>query len=123
MPRPVHFEISVNDAAKAIAFYQAVFDWKFNKWEGPQEYWLVTTGAAPEHGIDGGMLLKRAPDHPATVNTVQVASVDDAVAAVLKAGGQCAVPKMPIPGVGWLAYCTDPDGNIFGVMHPDPSAA
>jgi hypothetical protein len=29
---------------------------------------------------------------------------------------------MPIKGVGWLAYCKDPAGNIFGVMADDPTA-
>jgi predicted enzyme related to lactoylglutathione lyase len=30
---------------------------------------------------------------------------------------------MPIPGVGWLAYGKDPEGNIFGVMEADSAAA
>jgi predicted enzyme related to lactoylglutathione lyase len=29
---------------------------------------------------------------------------------------------MPIPGVGWLAYVKDPDGNILGLMQTDPGA-
>jgi hypothetical protein len=29
---------------------------------------------------------------------------------------------MPIPGIGWLAYCKDTEGHIFGIMHPDPAA-
>jgi predicted enzyme related to lactoylglutathione lyase len=29
---------------------------------------------------------------------------------------------MAIPGVGWLAYCIDPDGNTFGIMQNDPKA-
>jgi predicted enzyme related to lactoylglutathione lyase len=33
-----------------------------------------------------------------------------------------ALPKMPIPGMGWLAYCKDSEGNIFGMMQADPSA-
>ena len=37
-------------------------------------------------------------------------------------GAVIAVPKMPIPGVGWLAYAKDPEGNIFGMMQPDPAA-
>ena len=37
-------------------------------------------------------------------------------------GGSVAVPKMPIPGVGWLAYCKDTEGNIFGLMQADPKA-
>jgi predicted enzyme related to lactoylglutathione lyase len=42
---------------------------------------------------------------------------------VVANGGAVAVPKMAIPGVGWLAYCTDPEGNIFGLMQDDPNAA
>jgi predicted enzyme related to lactoylglutathione lyase len=30
---------------------------------------------------------------------------------------------MPIPGVGWLAYCKDTEGNVFGIMQDDPQAA
>jgi uncharacterized protein len=26
------------------------------------------------------------------------------------------VPKMAVPGTGWLAYCTDPEGNTFGIL-------
>ena len=37
-------------------------------------------------------------------------------------GGSIAVPKMPIPGMGWLAYCKDTEGNIFGMMQEDPEA-
>lgn len=29
---------------------------------------------------------------------------------------------MPVPGVGWLAYCKDTEGNIFGMMQPDTKA-
>jgi predicted enzyme related to lactoylglutathione lyase len=29
---------------------------------------------------------------------------------------------MPIPGMGWLAYCKDTEGNIFGMMQGDPNA-
>ena len=30
---------------------------------------------------------------------------------------------MPVTGMGWLAYVKDPDGNILGLLEPDPSAA
>jgi hypothetical protein len=38
-------------------------------------------------------------------------------------GGKVVLPTMPIPGVGWLAYCSDTEGNIFGMMQADPKAA
>jgi len=44
------------------------------------------------------------------------------VATITKNGGKVAVAKMPIPGVGYLAYCTDTEGNVFGVMQPDANA-
>ena len=46
MPRPVHFEIHAADPQRAIAFYTSLFDWKFAQWDGPMEYWMVTTGSS-----------------------------------------------------------------------------
>jgi predicted enzyme related to lactoylglutathione lyase len=122
MPRPIHFEIPADNPDRAIAFYQSAFGWQFMKWEGPQPYWLITTGAKGTPGIDGGMMPRHAPGE-STVNTLQVPSLEDAVASVTKHGGKITVPKMPIPGVGWLAYCIDTEGNAFGVLQPDPAAA
>jgi hypothetical protein len=42
---------------------------------------------------------------------------------VTEKGGTVITPKMPIPGVGWFAYCKDTEGNQFGIMQSDPSAA
>jgi len=36
--------------------------------------------------------------------------------------GNMALEKMPVPGVGWLAYAKDTEGNIFGVLQPDQAA-
>jgi len=33
------------------------------------------------------------------------------------------VPKMPIPTMGWLAYASDTEGNLFGMMQMDAAAA
>jgi len=121
MPRPVHFEIPSDNPEKAIAFYVAIFGWKFQKWEGPTPYWLITTGPDTEPGINGGLLPRRDPRQPC-VNTVNVPDIDAMIASVEAHGGKCVVPKMPVPGVGWLAYCKDVDENIFGLMQMDPTA-
>jgi predicted enzyme related to lactoylglutathione lyase len=117
--RIVHFEIHSTDPEKALAFYSACFGWKANQWGG-EDYWLITTGEG-EPGIDGGLMRSR-DGQPRTVNTLQVDDVDAAVATVLENGGQVALPKMPIPGVGYVAYCIDPTGNLFGVYHSDRTA-
>jgi predicted enzyme related to lactoylglutathione lyase len=116
MARVVHFEVSVDNPKRAGDFYQQVFGWQVDKWEGPADYWLVQTGTGP--GIDGA-LTRRTHDMPEVVNTIGVASVDEAVANVTRHGGKVIKPKMPVPGVGYLAYCQDTEGNTFGVMQSD----
>ena len=91
-------------------------------------YWLVVTGSEGTPGINGGLMQRMggAPTDGAAVNawvcTVDVESVDDAVKRSGASGGTIANPKMAIPGVGWLAYVKDPEGNILGMMQNDPAA-
>jgi hypothetical protein len=128
MGRVVQFEIQASNPESVIPFYEKLFGWSFTKWEGPMPYWLIKTGEPGAPGIDGGLLPRQGPipTEGASVNcyvcTVDVANLDASLAN-LPAGGLMCVPKMPIPGVGWLAYAKDPDGNIFGLMQNDPSAA
>ncbi len=126
MPRPIHFEIHAADPARAIAFYQKMFGWTFTAWEGPMPYWVVKTGEGP--GIDGGLLPRKGaltPDGPviAYVCTIDVPSLDDAMSKAMGLAAEVALPKQAIPGLGWLAYLKDPEGNIFGMMQNDPAAA
>ena len=126
MPRVVHFEIHAADPERGVKFYESVFGWTFQKWEGPIEYWLITTGPDSEPGINGGLLRRQGDiDGQAVIAYVCTIGVDDldATMAIVEAnGGTVAVPKMPIPGMGWLAYYKDTEGNIFGIMQSDPSA-
>jgi len=127
MNRVVHFEVHAEDPERAIRFYSAVLGWSFTHWGGPMDYWLITTGPDDQPGINGGMVRRMgAIDGQAVIAfvcTVDVASVDDSVAKALENGGTVALPKMAIPGVGWLAYVKDTEGNIFGMMQNDPSAS
>jgi predicted enzyme related to lactoylglutathione lyase len=126
MGRVVHFEIHAENPQRAIAFYKGLFGWEITKWDGPMDYWMIRTGPKEHPGIDGGMVLRRGIiDGTAVIAyvcTVDVAEIDAAVAKSQNLGGTIALPKMPIPGVGWLAYAKDTEGNIFGMMQRDPSA-
>jgi len=122
MSRPIHFEIPADNPERASAFYQDVFGWQFRKWDGPMTYWLITTGKEGECGIDGGMMPRQAPG-TSTVNTIGVESLDASLETIEAKGGKTVVPKMPVPGVGWLAYCVDTEGNTFGVLQADETAA
>jgi predicted enzyme related to lactoylglutathione lyase len=128
MPRPIHFEIQADNPERAIAFYKAVFDWQFNQW-GTEKYWLVMTGDKAQPGIDGGLMPRPQPGAPqmmapvnAFVCTTGVDDVDAYAAKATKAGGTIVVPKMAVPTVGWLVYCKDTEGNIFGMIQMDANA-
>jgi hypothetical protein len=116
MPRVTHFEIHAQDAEKTKQFYEKVFGWVFNKWEGPMNYWMISTGEGP--GIDGGMALKNEAQFQC--NTIDVDDMEKYIDLVKGNGGEILVPPMNVPGVGSLAYFKDPDGSIWGLMKNDP---
>ncbi len=126
MPRVVHFEIHAADPERAVNFYKTLFDWQFQKWEGPMDYWVVTTGPDDQPGINGGLVRRQGEIDGQTVIayvcTVDVADVDASANKATSSGGEVVVPKMPIPGVGWLVYCKDTEGNLFGMMQADANA-
>jgi len=120
MPRVSHFDIPVDDPKRAQKFYREVFDWKFEKWDGPMDYWMAKTGTE-EPGIDGGM-SKRIPGQMGMTNTINVSSIEKFSKKIMEKGGQLIIPKIPIPKVGWFAQCMDTEGNMFGILEMDEKA-
>ena len=125
MPRVIHFEIHAEQPQRAVDFYTQLLGWEFTQWSG-MDYWLIKTGEPGTPGIDGGLMPRQGViDGTAVIAyvcTVDVADLDATLEKALRLGGQLALPKMPIPGVGWLAYVKDTEGNIFGMMQNDPTA-
>lgn len=101
----IHWELMVEDVAKARAFYGKVFDWRFEE-NNPQGYTMIDTGTAP-----GGGLMARPPTAPAAaLNTYfRVDDINRTLAVVVESGGTVIVPKTEIPGIGWFAMFVDPD--------------
>lgn len=129
MGRVVHFEIHASHPEQLADFYRTIFDWDIQKWDGPWDYWLIGTGDPARPGIHGALVQRHgeAPPKGQPVNsfvcTVDVDDVDAVLAKALEQGATLALPKMQIPGVGWLVYVTDPDGNLLGMMQSEPSVA
>lgn len=77
-------------------------------------------------GIDGGLMKRMTPiDGEAVIAyvcTMGVEDLDSTIKRVEENGGTVAIPKDAIPGVGWLAYFKDTEGNLFGAMQSDMSA-
>lgn len=125
----VHFEIHAAEPQRLIDFYSALFGWTFSRF-GEVEYWVINTGegsieqGSAGHGINGGLVQRQGPS-PLVGGPVAganlVLGVDDVDAVFTKGielGGVGALPPGDMPGVGRLAYLTDPDGNIFGFISP-----
>jgi len=118
MARLVHFEMNVKDVHKTISFYEDVFGWRFQKWDGPMDYWLIMTGDENEPGIDGGLGYEEE-GFPKVVNTIDVDDIDDVIKKIESKGGEIVKPKHAVPSVGWLAYFKDSEGVMSGIMQND----
>jgi predicted enzyme related to lactoylglutathione lyase len=126
MPRVIHSEIVAHNPERAMKFYKEVFGWEFNKWDGPQDYWLVKTGEDSQPGINGGLTPKTNQGSGNTggriTNSIDVPSIDEFSSKISMEGGKVLSPKMPIPGVGYLAICEDTEGISFGIIQYDRNA-
>jgi predicted enzyme related to lactoylglutathione lyase len=122
MPSIVHFDLPADDPTRARKFYSELFGWKFERYPGPEEYYLIETGYLEgQPGVRGGMGKRGSPDQKIT-NYIGVASIDEYLARVESLGGKVILPKMTVPGFGYLAVCLDTEGNSFGLWEEDPTA-
>ena len=121
MGRMTSFDIAADNVERAITFYETVFGWEFTKAHGPLEYWLVTTGAEEDAGIDGGIAPREAAWQRITC-FVDVDSLAATLAKIRAQGGSVLKPKAVIPGEGYLAVCRDTEGNIIGIIERSETA-
>ena len=135
MNRVIHFEIHSSNPEELAKFYTNVFGWEIKEWEMPglkleNRFWYILTAPkeSKDIGINGGLVVRKGekPKGGETVNafvcTIDVPNVDEYIKKILDNGGTIALPKMAIPGMAWLAYLKDVEGNIFGIFESDPSA-
>ena len=120
----VHFEIPADDLDRAKAFYGSVFDWQIVTMPmgGGVDYTGATTTPVDEQtmmpttpGAINGALVPRDESNSATVVTIDVDAIDEALQQVEAAGGTTVTPRTAIPGMGAFAYFKDPEGNVVGL--------
>ena len=121
MWRVNHFDVSADEPERAMNFYREVFGWKFEKWNGPFDYWLIMTGNPDEPGIDGGIARREDPN-ASIMNFIDVPSVDDCVKKITSYGGKILQEKQTIPGVGYIVSFQDTERNVFGILQTDLNA-
>jgi uncharacterized protein len=123
MDKVVHFEIPVDDRARAKEFYASVFDWDVEDQDmgGGSVYTTVGTVDVDEKmtpkepGAINGGLMDRTKDTPAPVITIGVDAIDDSLKKVEASGGSTITPRTPIPNMGAFAYFKDSEGNVVGL--------
>ena len=87
MFRVKHFDVSADNPQRVMDFYSNVFGWKFKKWNGPFNYWLIITGDEKDPGIDGGIAQREDPT-ATIINFINVPSVEDVSKSVTQHGGK-----------------------------------
>lgn len=122
----VHFEIYADDPDKLRQFYTDMFDWTIEP-VPDMDYAYIKTIDVDEQGmpmqaggINGG-LLKRPAEYTGRgwMNYVSVDSIDAAIERAQKLGAKVMKGKMPVPGMGWFAMLTDPQGNMFALWETE----
>jgi predicted enzyme related to lactoylglutathione lyase len=130
MNRVVHFEINAKDMDAMQKFYEEVFGWEIKDMGAEMGgYRMLMTGkdtpGTKWPGISGGMTPRKGetPKGSEPVNAyvciMDVNNLDATLEKIKSSGGSVSQDKMPVPGVGQLAYCKDPEGNLFGVLQPE----
>lgn len=125
----VHFEIYADDPDKLRQFYASLFDWTIEPIPG-MDYAYIKTVDTDEKGMptqaggsNGGMMTRPAGyEARCWMNYVLVDSVDASVKRAEKLGAALMKGKSAVPGMGWFAMLTDPQGNMFAVWQMDPNA-
>jgi hypothetical protein len=128
MRKVVHFEIPAEDLSRAKSFYGGIFGWELHSMPiGEDEYTLATTTpvdettmAPTEAGAINGGMMQRSAEISGPVITIDVESIDDVLGRIEAAGGSTVTPKMPIPGMGAVAYFKDSEGNVMGLWETAP---
>jgi predicted enzyme related to lactoylglutathione lyase len=121
----VHFDIPSDNIERSKRFYSDLFGWKMDKWPGSSEameYWLISTVDEKGKKAVGGGIGKRQSPQQQITNFIDVESVDEYSSKVERLGGKIISAKMPVPGMGYMAVCTDTENNGFGIFEADQNA-
>jgi predicted enzyme related to lactoylglutathione lyase len=113
MARLNYVELPVSDIAAAKSFYEAAFGWEMTAF-GPT-YAATLTG-----DTDVGLQAEAAEATKAPLPVIDVEKLEDALAAVQRAGGRIVKPIFAFPG-GRRFHFLDPSGNELAAVEAHQS--
>ena len=108
----VHVEFGARDPQATGKFYADLCGWRLNLAE-QFDYLMFEAGSGP-----GGAFVQ-ADEAQLRPEEVRVYIGTDDIEGMLRRaeelGGKILMPKSEIPGTGWIAMFTDPDGRQVGL--------
>ena len=108
-----YIEIPTTDLKKAEAFFGKIFGWQFEVIERmPDTRVLKNPGQGPRTLI---FKTKSMPKKPTVLVHIEVDNIDEKLRVIKQARGKPVQSKTLIPGQGWSAYFTTPDGCTFAL--------
>lgn len=107
MAKMEHFEIPVDDIARAQAFYTSVLGYDYEPW-GDDSGMLLHPRS---EGVNGDLHQRGPTPHPTVVFTVE--KIEDTLAAAAAAGGEQVGDIEPMGDTSRYVYIKDSEGNII----------
>jgi uncharacterized protein len=117
MAKIEHFEIPVDDIARAQVFYADVLGFDYEPWGEEMGMLRQPDG----EGINGDLHLRGATPHPTVVFTVE--RIEDTVQLAVDKGGSQVGEIQPLDENSRWVYIRDSEGNLVGLYDENPTVA
>lgn len=116
----MHFEIPMDDKARAMKFYKSAFGW--NLVDMPEmDYVMAHTMEMDEQrmpkevgAINGGLAMRKGTFQTVSF-AIDVEDIDAAALKVVAEGGTIVKEKTPVGDMGFIVYFKDTEGNLLSL--------
>ncbi|KOV63541.1 VOC family protein [Streptomyces sp. MMG1121] len=122
----VWVELHTRDPEAAVAFYRGLFGWRSQEMSAPGMTYRVLSvadGDQQEGSFGGVAPLQGGQEEARWVPYFAVADTDATVTVARDNDGTVLMPPADVPGVGRIAWLTDPSGAVFAILRPNPRQA
>ena len=121
MNTAVYFEIPMKDMSRAIAFYQAVFGYSFERDIIHDCEMAFFPLAETEAGISGALAKGSIyqPSHAGTLIYLYTKDLEATLARATEQGAEILFPLTHNPGWGYVAEMEDSEGNRIALKQPE----
>ncbi|GAB3604335.1 VOC family protein [Microbacterium aureliae] len=109
MAKVEHFEIPVDDIARAQRFYEKALGYRYEPWSEEMGMLMQPDG----EGINGDLSLRGALPHPTVVFSVD--RIEDVLELVRENGGEQIGVIQPLTGASRWIFIRDSEGNMVGL--------